>query len=145
MAKVIVKTTPFGNTYINGVRLHDDNKIGTKLTGLGYEGRVEYKWGYIDYIVFPKVQTIVFNGSWIDKYARGKGKYKILVKKLLDNWKGWKFHCLAISPLVARTLIKRFGFKKVREPLYYWGTLKGARGEKGTRLKRGNRVRKGIG
>lgn len=128
---------------ICGKKVFESDK-GTSKTGKGYDGCIYSKYGTIEYIVFPKVRTIVFNGSFIHPEYRGKGIYKKLVKRLLTKWNGWAFHCLAINPKVVSTLTKRFGFKVTSNPLYYWGIAKGEKGEKGCRLKRGRYTRKGT-
>lgn len=118
----------------------------TKQTGKGYEGTLDSVMGYIDYIVYPEIRVLVFNGSYIEKDYRGKGKYKVLVKRLLRLWPGYEFQCLAVNPLVMYTLTKRFGFKvNNNRSLYHWG-FAGAdkKGEPVFRMFRGKYTKKGL-
>ena len=130
---------------VDGRKVWPSNK-GTRNTGEGFDGTVQTEFGYIDYIVYPDIKVIVFNGSYIEKPYRGKGKYKVLVKRLLKRWPGYEFQCLAVNKLVYYTLTKRFGFKlNNNRSLYYWG-FAGAdkKGDPVFRMFRSRRTRKGT-
>ena len=122
------------------------SKKGTRKTGEGFEASIESKLGYIDYIIFPKIKVVVFNGSHIEKEYRGQGKYKVLVKRLLKKWPGYEFQCLAVNPLVKYTLIGRFGFKLNNNRALYWWGFSGAqkKGDPVFRLFRGRYTKKGT-
>lgn len=130
---------------LEGHRVWTSNK-GTRNTGTAYEASITSKMGYIDYIIYPEIKTIVFNGSYIEKAYRGKGKYKVLVKRLLSKWPGYAFQCLAVNKLVYYTLTKRFGFKlNNNRPLYYWSFAgSDKKGEPCWRMFRSKRTKTGI-
>jgi len=87
-------------------------------------GKIESIYGWIDYYYelsddYPK-GVLVDLGGFVYKQYRGKGKLKIMLKKLFSSVPPGTTVQMAVSNRHLMSMFKRLGFKKVKR-IAYWG------------------------
>ena len=104
----------------------NENSLVTQDLNLE-KNRFETQFGYIDYGYDATSEKytdgiFVFMGSYIYKEYRGQGKFKEMVKELLNKFPDDTIIQVPVENKVLRNMFQRLGFNKVKS-IEHWGEL----------------------
>lgn len=104
----------------------NENGLITKDLNLE-KNRFETQFGYIDYGYNTELEKypegiFVFMGSYVYKEYRGQGKFKEMVKELLNKFPDGTTVQVPVENKVLRNMFERLGFYRVKS-IEHWGEL----------------------